>query len=117
MALPLSPSKSSPRRRVQRPPKLPLYCASAALLITLLCFWGGPVGAPGRNIVGFCVGSVLGFVLMGWFSVVDNRRRLPRIYQDWRIRSRPLVRSMCLASWVLGLAHCYFWALDLTRML
>ena len=113
----MSPSKSSPRRRVQRPPKLPLYCASAALLITLLCLWGGPVGAPGRNIVGFCVGSVLGFVLMGWFSVVDNRRRLPRIYQDWRIRSRPLVRSMCLASWVLGLAHCYFWALDLTRML
>ena len=96
----MSPSKSSPRRRVQRPPKLPLYCASAALLITLLCLWGGPVGAPGRNIVGFCVGS-----------------RLPRIYQDWRIRSRPLVRSMCLASWVLGLAHCYFWALDLTRML
>lgn len=115
--LPQPRSKPSPRRRTQRPPKPPLYWASAALLITLLCFWGGPLSAPGRNIVGFCVGSVLGFVLLGWFSVADNHRRLPRVYQDWGIPSRLLVRSVCLACWVLGLAHCYFWALDLTRML
>ena len=116
MTLP-PPSRPAKEQRVLRPPRPALYWASSALLITLLCFWGGPVGAPARNVAGFCVGSVLGFLLLGWFSVVDNRRRLTRGYRDWRIRSRPLVRSVCVACWGLGLAHGWFWALDLTRLL
>ena len=90
----------------------------AILLVAVLAFGGLGIGAPARNAVGFLVGSVLGFVVLAWFTVVDNRGRPPRLYRDWHpLRSRPVMRTLCLASWALGLVHAYFWALDLTRLL
>ena len=99
-----------------RPPATLFVATSAALLLTVLMFWGGAaVGPATSNIVGFAVGSVLGFVLLGWFSVIDNRRRIPGLYQDWPIKSRLLVRTVSLAAWALGIVHAYLWALELTR--
>lgn len=55
---------------------------------------------PASNVVGFVFGSVLGVVLLGWFSWVDNRRRADPNYSDWNIQSRTAMRCLCVPDWV-----------------
>ena len=98
-----------------RPPLGLLIGALAALLVSALMFQGvAGIDPPTANLVGFVAGSVLGFVLLGWFSVVDNRRRVGN-YGDWSIPSRPTMRCVALAGWALGVLHAYFLALEITR--
>ena len=84
-----------------RPPPAPLFCALAVVLVGLLMFRGilGII-PPASNVVGFVFGSVLGVVLLGWFSWVDNRRSADPNYSDWTIRSRTAMRYLCGTDWV-----------------
>lgn len=101
-----------------RPPRGPLLGAAAAGLVSLALFWGVPgIGPTAANVVGFTLGSVLGVVLLGWFSWVDNPRRANPAYSDWTVRARRAMRSVALVAWMLGLGHAWFLALEITRHL
>lgn len=99
-----------------RPPPAPLFCELSVVLVGLLMFRSNlGIVPPVSNVVGFVFGSVLGVVLLGWFSWVDNRRRADPNYSDWNIRSRTAMRSAALCGWVIGLVHAWFLALEITR--
>ena len=97
---------------------MPFVGSLLTLLVAALMFLGvAMVGALAVNFGGFLAGSVLGVVLLSWFSAVDNRRRATKHYRDWLVRSRLAVRAVALTAWALGILHAFFWALDITRQM
>ena len=110
--------QAAPNSRRRLPLSLFVGSLLMLLLVAALMFLGDAVvGPPALNLVGFLAGSVVGVVLLGWFSVVDNRRRATKRYRDWLVPSRLAVRAVALPAWALGILHAFFWALDITRQL
>ncbi len=77
---------------------------------------GGILGGPASNLVGLAVGSVLGFIALGWFATADNRRQVPSRYANLS-GTRRIVCWTAITAWGLGIVHAYFLGLEITRHL
>lgn len=107
------------------PPIIQAALCATVLLVVAACFVLGAgdlirIGDTGRavnyNTVGYVFGCFGGIFALYLFLVADNRSRATLRYADWRpFGARRSVGWITVASWAMGAAHLWFWALELTR--
>lgn len=124
------PPPSGPRTQMsphslEHPPVVPVIGVLAVLSFVAVCFFLGDadlmrIADTGRaidfNTIGYVTGCFVAVLSLYVFLVSDNKARATLRYADWSpIGARSTVGYLTAASWIMGAAHMYFWALDLTR--
>ncbi len=107
-------------------PPLLLFFVSLTMLIATVVFWylGGEwvpcrraaACEPVYNAAGFLGGALVGFVPLGWFIALDNRRRALKLGNSisWL---RKWMTGISIGACLLGLWHMFGFALYLSRLL
>jgi len=101
---------------ITKPPVPAFVLVVLSALIPMLLL---PISTGGIAQLGHGVGYILGtFGTIGaltLFILADNKKQLAGAYNGWRFSARQVSILVVMVGWISGIAHIFFYALEVSR--